>query len=65
MTAIEVTIITSRFFLISGSLAAIFFILATLIRAYKKKDYSEYFSLMVFSTVIVIMAKFNLFVPII
>lgn len=63
MTLMEVTIITSRTFLILGLIALLVFLAATLICLFRKKDSSEYFSLMVFSAIIIIMAKFNLFVP--
>lgn len=65
MTPMEVAIYTSRIFFVLGTVALLFFFAATLICVYKKKDYGEYFSLMIFSAIIVIMAKFNLFVPII
>lgn len=63
MTAMEITLITSKTFLILGLISLILFFAATLISVYRKKDYSEYLSLMVFSGIIVILAKFNLFVP--
>ncbi|OPZ95047.1 MAG: hypothetical protein BWY74_00013 [Firmicutes bacterium ADurb.Bin419] len=63
MTAMEITLITSKTFLILGLISLILFFAATLISVYRKKDYSEYYCLMIFSGIIVILAKFNLFVP--
>lgn len=63
MTLMEVAIFTSKVYLILGLVALAIFLVATLICVFRKKDYSGYFGLMVFSAIIVIMAKFNLFVP--
>jgi len=65
MTYMEVTIFTSRVYLVVGLLALVFFLTVTLIKAYKKKDYRDYLGLAVFAAIIVIAAKLNLFVPII
>lgn len=65
MNTIEVTLLTSKTFLVIGSILTFIFLNLTLKANYLKKDYSDYYFLMIYSAIIVIMAKFNLFVPII
>lgn len=65
MSPIEVAIITSRIFFIIGSISYMIFLILTLKENHLKREYSHYYFLMVFSAIVILTAKFNLFVPIV